>query len=74
MDDIQPFRAEQMYADENGWSDWIHPMRGYLMQCCGCDLVHEMEFAIEERDRDIDPALLNDGEGQYIIIFRAKRK
>lgn len=21
-------------------------MRGYLMQCCDCDLVHEMEFNV----------------------------
>lgn len=28
-----------------GFSRWVNPkMRGYLMACCDCGLVHEMEF------------------------------
>lgn len=28
-----------------GYTQWIHPkMRGYLMACCDCGLVHEMQF------------------------------
>jgi hypothetical protein len=27
------------------WSDWQFPiMRGYLMACCDCGLVHEVDF------------------------------
>jgi hypothetical protein len=30
---------------KSGWTTWQQPvMRGYLMQCCDCGLVHEMEF------------------------------
>jgi hypothetical protein len=31
------------------WSDWITPvMRGYLMACCDCGLVHEIDFKTVE--------------------------
>jgi Zn-finger protein len=33
--------------DEDGWSDWISPkMTGYLMQCCDCGLIHEIDFKV----------------------------
>lgn len=66
-----------MLPDEEGWSEWIHPVpnagHGYLMQCCDCDLIHEMEFAIVSRDAELNAGRLNEGEGQSVIIFRAKR-
>lgn len=32
-------------AQKSGWCKWIKPiMRGYLMKCCGCGVVHEVEF------------------------------
>lgn len=32
---------------KDGWSHWQAPiMKGYLIKCCGCGLVHEMEFAV----------------------------
>lgn len=40
-------QCEPMPAvDEDGWSEWIRPLPGYLMQCCDCGLIHEMEFSI----------------------------
>jgi hypothetical protein len=28
-----------------GWSEWVQPiMNGYMMKCCDCGLVHEMQF------------------------------
>jgi len=27
-----------------GWSDWIFPTDKYLMKCCDCGLVHQLEF------------------------------
>lgn len=67
--------CEQMLPDEDGWSDWIHPLPGYLMQCCDCDLIHEMEFAI------VPASSLEGGAGEFnegensrrVIIFRARR-
>lgn len=56
----------------DGWCEWIHPLPGYLMQCCDCGLVHEMDFRIGARD-GYGP--LNPGESDEsgVIIFRARR-
>lgn len=60
-----------MRPDEDGWSEWIHPLPGYLMQCCDCGLIHEMEFAIGRRSGD---GPLNEGETEEaVIVFRARR-
>lgn len=62
---------EQMIAGEDGWSKWIHPQPGYLMGCCDCGLVHEMEYRIvpgKDGDR------YHPGESKKrVIIFRARR-
>jgi hypothetical protein len=35
---------------KNGWCQWVQPiMKGYLMQCCDCGLIHEMEFRALEK-------------------------
>ena len=64
---------EKMDAlDDDGWSEWIHPLPGYLMGCCDCGLVHEMEFAIVPASPD--NAVFNDGESKRrVVIFRARR-
>lgn len=66
-------QCEPMIADEDGWSEWIHPLPGYLMQCCDCGLVHKMEFQIVPHGDDRPE--LNPGEGRRrgVIIFRAAR-
>ena len=34
-------------AGRDGWSPWVSPkMEGYKMQCCGCGLVHEIDFKV----------------------------
>ena len=45
-----PKRFKAIVAKRGGWSDWQHPdMKGYLLKCCDCGLVHEMQFgAIEQ--------------------------
>ena len=66
---------EKMYSvDDDGWSGWIHPLPGYLMQCCDCGLVPEMQFEIGSRA--VGPTgPLNPGENPEtgIIIFRTRR-
>ena len=44
--------------DEDGWTCWIHPLKGYKMACWDCGLVHDLEFSIDEENR---------------FIFRARR-
>lgn len=47
--------CDQKYAGE-----WEQPIRkGYLLQCCGCGLIHSMDFRI-----------VTDGRGKF-IQFRA---
>ena len=46
--DIQ---CEPQHANDDGWCDWVTPVqRGYLMQCCDCKLVHEVEFRVAQYD------------------------
>jgi hypothetical protein len=52
-------RYRVMYAGEDGWCDWIHPLPGYKMACCDCGLVHDMEFDYIKKDKR--------------IVFRARR-
>lgn len=43
-------QCEPQYANDDGWTDWVQPVpQGYLMQCCGCDLIHEVEFRVVKR-------------------------
>jgi hypothetical protein len=36
--------------NESGWTEWQFPiMDGYLMQCCDCGLVHEVDFKVMEK-------------------------
>ena len=42
---------------EDGWCDWVCPKpRGYLMQCCDCELIHEVDFRVvryESEDSEV---------------------
>lgn len=52
-----PKKLKQVFPGE-----WVQPMRrGYLLQCCDCDLIHSMDFRIAK-----------DGRGNF-IQFRAYR-
>jgi hypothetical protein len=63
---------EIMTAGEDGWSDWIHPLPKYLMQCCDCGLVHEMETAIVKAHELVRPTAEGEDE-DHVIIFRMRR-
>lgn len=68
---VDALDIEPMEAGEDGWSDWAHPVPGYLMQCCDCRLVHEVEFKVVESK---DDAPLNPGESdEGVIVFRMRR-
>ena len=35
----------------DGWSAWVWPVRdGYRFRCCDCDLVHVMQFTVDDGD------------------------
>lgn len=68
-----PRQCEQMEGGPDGWTKWLHPLPGFLLQCCDCDLVHEMEVGIDNAPADT-PAF-NPGESveNGIVVFRVRR-
>lgn len=40
-------RFKMHTAGCGGWSEWVYPRtdKNYLMKCCDCGLVHEVQFA-----------------------------
>ena len=37
----------QEAVTEDGWCEWVCPKpQGYLMQCCDCGLIHEVESRV----------------------------
>lgn len=39
-------RFKKHTAGRGGWSEWVYPKpaKNYLMKCCDCGLVHELQF------------------------------
>ena len=67
-------QCEVMHPDSEGWSEWVHPLPGYLMQCCDCGLIHEMQFEISKPHAAMGQAERNPGEDdEHILMFRARR-
>ena len=69
-------KCRTVRTKKDGWSYWQYPqMKGYLMQCCDCGLVHEVEFKVMrvlERNQD-GTRIVEDVEG-YDVGLRMKRK
>jgi hypothetical protein len=64
--------------DETGFSDWQFPIhKGYLMQCCDCDLIHEVEFQVVEKvskvKKDGTWESIKVPKGKYRVKLRMKR-
>ena len=38
-------------AGRGGWSKWVFPAKNFRWKCCGCGLVHEIEFGTNFRTR-----------------------
>lgn len=43
-----PKRFVKHTGGKGGWTEWIHPAvdQNYLMECCDCGLVHEVQFGV----------------------------
>ena len=42
-------KIETYEAQEDGWTEWIQPIRkGYKMCCCDCGLVHQIDFRVRK--------------------------
>lgn len=47
---MKKVKCVQKTALKSGWTRWNEPiMQGYLMQCCDCGLIHQMEFRVLKR-------------------------
>lgn len=70
--DINGVQCQPAQVEDDGWTEWLHPLPGYLSQCCDCGLVHELEFRIGECEA---PSPLNPGESDEtrVVLFRARR-
>ena len=66
-------KCEPMDPGPDGWSEWIHPLPGYLMQCCGCKLVHEMQVAISARNGDKSSPTNAGEDDDHLVVFRMRR-
>ena len=49
--------CEPQEALEDGWCNWVCPKpHGYFMQCCDCELIHEVDFRVvryESEDSEV---------------------
>ena len=52
MSPADPKTTDQRFPEEHagpdGWTDWIHPLPGYRMQCCDCGLIHRLELRVDD--------------------------
>ena len=65
-----------MVAGRGGWSEWQQPvMKGYLMRCCDCGLIHEIQFKTLEQTGPANKR--GEWPGKYIkngrVELRARR-
>lgn len=67
-------RFKKMVAGRGGWSEWVFPKDNYLMKCCDCGLVHEMQFkTFLEKDRKRGAFEVVPLPPQIRPMFRARR-
>ena len=73
---MRRIRAERAVS-KRGFTRWVNPdMASYLLACCDCGLVHEMQFRAFERTavrKDGSYRLRVLGPSKYGVRFRARR-
>lgn len=58
--------------NEGDWSEWVNPDNdSYMMKCCDCGLVHEMQFKVAKYSEGDECEFVNDPDLQP--VFRARR-
>lgn len=70
-------RIKKMIEGRGGWSEWQAPvMKGYIMQCCDCDLIHEMEFKtfVARGQKANGKFTVVDLPPEIRVLFRARRE
>lgn len=76
-DEVKMPKYRTKHPLKSGWTRWQQPkMKGYLMQCCGCGLIHEMEFGILRKIKDKARgywSAVRLAPEKYRVEFRVKR-
>jgi len=71
-------RYRKEHEVEGGWSRWVQPVmhKPYRMACCDCGLVHDMEFSVLRKGKDLPNGTWLAKEldrAKYRVEFRARR-
>jgi hypothetical protein len=62
-------------ANAEGWSEWVDPKQdSYLMACCDCNLVHELQFRVAKFADDTTEYFDVVEDENLHAQFRAKRR
>lgn len=70
-------KFKQMVGGRGGWCEWIlpHPKKNYLMKCCDCGLVHEVQFrAVAEHHQKRNTFQITVLPWPIRVKFRARRQ
>ena len=71
----EPVACEPQYANDDGWCDWVCPKPiGYLMQCCGCGLIHEVESRVAKYKPRPSEEFEAVGDPDLQVQWRMKRR
>jgi len=72
---LQPAAPEfyhHVVENEGDWSEWVNPDNdSYMMKCCDCGLVHEMQFKVAKYSDGDECEFVGDPDLQP--VFRARR-
>lgn len=71
-----PRRFKIMLAGRGGWCEWVFPStkKNYLMKCCDCGLVHEVQFkAFAETHQKRGTFRITELPWPIRAMFRARR-
>ena len=72
---VEPVACEPQYANDDGWCDWVCPKPiGYLMQCCGCGLIHEVESRVAKYKPRPSEEFEVVGDPDLQVQWRMKRR
>ena len=72
---VEPVACEPQYANDDGWCDWVCPKPiGYLMQCCGCGLIHEVESRVAKYKPRPSEEFEAVGDPDLQVQWRMKRR
>lgn len=71
-------KMKVMKPNDDGWCDWVIPRNTYRLGCCDCGLVHDMEFEVIKKLKDLPSGEFEYAVGgnlnrAYRVRFRARR-